>query len=142
MSDVVDILNGLIKVCKNGEDGYRLAAERAKDEKLRALFRRHSEERAAFASELQQEVRRFGGEPEHTKTLAGTLLTDWMAFADLLDGAKPLALVEEIRRSERNTMSHYESALKADLPVDVRSVVMRQYEQIVVARDQIQHAFS
>ncbi len=134
---IVNTLNSLIESCKNGEDGYRVAAERVKDPQVREMFQSWQRQRAEFARELQDEVRRFGGEPEDSISFVGELQTDWMAFASLLNGGRPSPLLEELRRSERITVSHYETALRVDLPRAARDVVMRQYEQILAIRDQL-----
>ncbi len=139
MIDIVETLNALVMANKDGVDGYRLAAKRVKDVELRTLFQQRAEQHAAFMDELRVEVRRHGGRPEDKKTGTGQLLTEWMVVADTLDGAKPLALLEEVLRLGRTILSHYQSVLKKKpgWPADLRSLVMRQYEQIVAGRDQL-----
>ena len=59
----VSTLNNLIETCKDGEDGFRAAADGVKDSNLRTLFLTYSQQRAQFAAELQNEVRLRGGGP-------------------------------------------------------------------------------
>jgi len=136
--EIETLIDDLIQTCRNGEAGYRLAAERVKDRHLADVFQRYSQQRAQFAAELAVELVRLGGSP----TAAGAAATDWQAFAHLLDGSRPTALMEEIRRREGETLGRYERALEALRPSELRSLVMRQYEQVHAARSQVRLALT
>ena len=60
---LIATLNNLIETCKDGQNGFRAAAQGAHDEHLKMLFSRYAGQRAAFAADLQQVVRRHGGDP-------------------------------------------------------------------------------
>ena len=51
---VIDVLEKLIETCKDGQNGFRDAAEHAKDSSIKKLFSELSLERAQFAGELQR----------------------------------------------------------------------------------------
>jgi len=55
-----DVLEKLIETCRDGENGYRDAAEHVKSADLKTLFREKSAERARFATELEGELERMG----------------------------------------------------------------------------------
>src|SRR5688572_27741601 len=69
--NVIGILNGLIQTCRDGQEGFRLAAEKIENSEFRRFFNVLSQQRGRFAQELQAEVHRLGGEPEETGTLTG-----------------------------------------------------------------------
>ena len=54
--NVSNVLNNLIETCKDGEQGFKQAAEKAKDPSLRTLFSKYSRQRAGYVQELQQLV--------------------------------------------------------------------------------------
>ena len=49
-------MNGLIETLKDGQEGFRQAAEAVKDTRLKALFSEYSLQRSKFAGELQNEA--------------------------------------------------------------------------------------
>ena len=61
---VISTLNWLIETLKDGEEGFRTAAEGLTDPQTKAVFQQYSRERAQMAQELQAEVRALGGDPE------------------------------------------------------------------------------
>src|SRR5437763_6226464 len=58
--DVIDIVEELIETCRDGEKGYRDAAEHVKSSELKTFFNEQSRERARFASELQAILPQLG----------------------------------------------------------------------------------
>ena len=53
---VIATLNGLIETCKNGEEGFRTAAEGVSDQGIKTAFARFSRDRWQMARDLQDEV--------------------------------------------------------------------------------------
>ena len=78
MADNTSMLNDLIETSKDGENGFRSAAEDAKSAELKATFLRRAEDCAKGASELQQLVARMGGKPEQGGSVAGAMHRGWM----------------------------------------------------------------
>ncbi|HEX8068414.1 MAG TPA: PA2169 family four-helix-bundle protein [Pyrinomonadaceae bacterium] len=140
MSDhgqVLSTLNELIETCKDGQEGFRQAAEGVKNGELKTLFLTYAQQRAQFAGELQAEVRRLGGDPETTASTVGALHRGWMNLKAALAGADEGAIISECERGEDAAVSAYESALTAGLPQDVREIVARQAAQVREAHDRI-----
>jgi uncharacterized protein (TIGR02284 family) len=71
-------LNGLIETLKDGEQGFRTAAEAVKDPNLKSLFQQYSRQRGEMTRELQSEVRRLGGDPEKSGSMAGAAHRGWI----------------------------------------------------------------
>ena len=59
---VTGVLNELIETCKDGEQGFRQAAEKVNDASLKTLFARYSSQRAGYVQELQTLVTQLGGD--------------------------------------------------------------------------------
>ena len=61
---VINVLNDLIETCRDGQNGFKEAAENATSPDLKSFFYASSQERARFVGELQDQVRTLGGDPE------------------------------------------------------------------------------
>ena len=134
---VISTLNGLIETCRDGQEGFRAAAEGVGSVELRELFRGYARERASFAGELQDEVRRMGGDPERTGSVAASLHRGWMGLRAALEGGDDRGVVSECERGEGVALAQYRAALGVDLPASVRSMVERQFAEVKKAHDRI-----
>ena len=97
---IVQALNQLVETCKDGQDGFRSAAERAQDPDIQRLFNGYAGQRATFAAELQAEVRRQGGDPEKSGTVLGTLHRGWMNLMASVLSESDATLLEECEAGE------------------------------------------
>ena len=137
MADNTSMLNDLIETSKDGENGFRSAAEDAKSAELKATFLRRAEDCAKGASELQQLVSRMGGKPEQGGSVAGAMHRGWMDLKAKVANRDDLAILEECERGEDVAKAKYRKALDASLPDDVRAVVQRQYDGVVSNHDAV-----
>jgi len=137
MADNTSMLNDLIETSKDGENGFRSAAEDAKSAELKATFLRRAEDCAKSASELQQLVSRMGGKPEQGGSVAGAMHRGWMDLKAKVAHRDDLAILEECERGEDVAKAKYRKALDASLPDDVRAVVQRQYDGVVSNHDAV-----
>ncbi|MBI3951100.1 MAG: PA2169 family four-helix-bundle protein [Acidobacteria bacterium] len=135
--DLISTLNNLIETCKDGEQGFRQAAEGVKDPDLKALFNSYSRQRAQFAADLQAEVRRLGGDPEKMGSVAGALHRGWINIKSAVTGQDEEAVIAEAERGEDAAVKNYQEALNKDLPADLRVLIERQYMQIKEAHDRV-----
>ncbi len=135
--DVVDALNQLIETCRDGEAGFREAAEGVQDANLARLFRSYSAQRAQFVAELDAQVRRLGGDPAQRGHAAASAHRGWMNLRHALTGGSDAAVVAEAERGEDHAVRAYEKALEADLPEDLRLIVERQYMEVREAHDHV-----
>lgn len=136
--DTISTLNNLIETCKDGQNGFRNAAESATNTELKTLFNTYAQQRAQFAAELQGEVRRLGGDPENSGSVSAAVHRGWMGLRDAVTGASDdTAIVAECERGEDYAISAYQDAMKENLPQDVASVVQRQYGSVKEAHDRI-----
>lgn len=135
--DLISTLNNLIETCKDGQSGFQTAADGVKNTELKTLFHTYAQQRGQFAGELQGEVRRLGGDPEQTGSIAATLHRGWIDIKSAVTGEDENAVISECERGEDSAVSNYKDALDANLPADVRSIVERQYAQVKEAHDRI-----
>jgi uncharacterized protein (TIGR02284 family) len=138
--NVISVLNNLIETCKDGQDGYQTAAEGITRNDLKSLFYQYSQQRAQFAGELQDEVRRLGGDPEKTGSVVATLHRGWINIKSAVTGEDENAVLAECERGEDSAVSNYKDALAAaNLSADVRAVIERQYAGVQEAHDRIRN---
>ena len=135
--NVISTLNNLIETCKDGQEGFRQAAEGVKNGELKMLFSTYSQQRAQFAGELQNEVRRLGGEPEKSGSTVGALHHGWINIKSALTGGDEGAVISECERGEDSSVRNYEDALKGELPGHIRDLVERQFALVTEAHDRI-----
>jgi uncharacterized protein (TIGR02284 family) len=135
--DVASTLNGLIETCKDGEQGFRSAAEGVTDPNLQRLFESYSQQRAEFATELQTEVKRLAEDPVDSGHVAGALHRGWLNIKAAVTGKDEGAIISECERGEDVAVRNYRDALDQNLPSNIRMIVERQFVQVKEAHDQI-----
>jgi uncharacterized protein (TIGR02284 family) len=135
--NVISTLNNLIETCKDGENGFRTAADGVKNSELKTLFLTYSQQRAQFAAELQAEVRNLGGDPEDTGSIAAGLHRGWINIKSTVTGEDEGAVISECERGEDSAVKNYKEALNEDLPANLQSIVQRQLTEVKEAHDRI-----
>jgi uncharacterized protein (TIGR02284 family) len=133
----IAILNKLIETCKDGQEGFLAAADRIPNGDLKDLFNSYSRQRAQFLRELQEEVRRRGGEPETTGSVAGALHRGWIDIRGAVVGDGEGAIITECERGEDAAVKNYREAMAAELPGDLLAKVQQHYTQIRESHDLI-----
>jgi hypothetical protein len=63
-TNIASLLNDLVETSKDGEKGFRTAAEDTKDAQLKSVFMQRAGDCAKGAAELQQLVSKMGEKPE------------------------------------------------------------------------------
>ena len=127
----VSTLNDLIETCKDGANGFRAAAEAVTHPDAKALFTSRVPIIERASAELQAEVRRLGGSPETTGTVAAAVHRGWMGLKAAVTGKDEAAILTECERGEDLAVKNYEDALKADLPAETRAIVEAQHRGTV-----------
>jgi uncharacterized protein (TIGR02284 family) len=138
MANTTSILNDLIETSKDGEKGFLMSAENAKDPELKALFRQRAEDCARGATELQSIVSRMGGDPEKSGSVAGAVHRGWVNLKASMSTEDDLSILEEVERGEDVAKASYKKALESeDLSPDVRAIVQKQYDGVLRNHDQM-----
>lgn len=136
-SDVVSTLNELIETCKDGQEGFKQAAEGVERSDLKSLFFEFSQQRAHFAGELQELVQKLGEKPETSGSTAGALHRGWINIKSAVTGKDEKAVLNECERGEDSAKNTYKDALESPLPNYIAEVVRNQYESIQMAHDRV-----
>jgi len=135
--DVTTVINDLIETLKDGELGFRAAAEDVTRNDLKQLFQKYSHQRAEFSRTLQQQVQRSGEEVEDTGSVAGSLHRGWMGLKSSMSSRDDIAILEECERGEDSVLKAYSDALASEDLGQARSLVQDQHKEIRAAHDHI-----
>lgn len=135
--DVISTLNGLIETCKDGQEGFKTAAEGIERSDLKSLFYEFAQQRAQFAGELQSLVQSLGGDPENTGSMAGAIHRGWIDIKSAVMGKDEASILNECERGEDSAKNAYKSALEENLPANVLDTVQTQYTAVQSAHDRI-----
>lgn len=136
--EIISTLDELIETLKDGQQGFKQAADGVSDPKLKSLFRDYSEQRSRFVTALQTEARKFGEDkPEDDSSAAGALHRGWINLKSAVTGGDEHAILAECERGEDSAVEKFQKAVEDDLPPALQEIVSRQYEEIKAAHDQI-----
>lgn len=133
----ISVLNDLIETCKDGELGFKTAAEGLTNPQTKTKFLEYSRERGNMARELQAQVRSLGGDPEKTGSVSGTLHRGWLDIKSAVTGKSDHAIAAEAERGEDVAKGAYETALKEALPMNVQTLVQQQAAKVKLAHDDV-----
>ncbi len=135
--EVISLLNGLIETCKDGEQGYKEAAEGVQRSDLKSTFYEFSQQRSQFAGVLQGLVRSLGGDPESTGSFTGAIHRGWIDIKAAVTGQDESAVLNECERGEDHAKEAYEDALGKSLPANVEDVLRQQSQAVLAAHNRI-----
>ncbi len=139
-TELTSTINDLIETLKDGQEGFKQAAEGVKDPQLKSLFTDYSLQRSRFATELQSEARVLGeSEPETSSSAAGALHRAWINLKSAVTKGDDHAILAECERGEDSAVEEYKKAMNANLSASLRGVVARQFAQIKQAHDRIKN---
>jgi uncharacterized protein (TIGR02284 family) len=130
------VLNRLIETCRDGEQGFRLAAEKISDPALKQLFRDLAAQRALFAGELVPHAQRLGGDPAASGSAMGSLHRGWLQLEEALHHDDD-AILGEVELGDRMTLRAYFDAIHGMLPPETRDLVQRQFDELDEAHERI-----
>jgi uncharacterized protein (TIGR02284 family) len=134
---LISVLNNLIQTCKDGELGFKTAAEGLQSAQIKAKFMEYSRQRSEMARELQSEVRRLGGDPEKAGSVSGSLHRGWLDIKSVVTGKDDHAIVAEAERGEDVAKSTYEGALKEALTGTAQTLVQQQAMKVRQVHDEV-----
>jgi uncharacterized protein (TIGR02284 family) len=133
-----DVIDGLIETLKDGQEGFKQAAEGVSNPQLKSLFRDYSQQRSRFATALQSEARRQGEtDPETSSSATGALHRGWINLKSAITGGDEHAILAECERGEDSAVEQYKKALEDGLTPIAQELVSRQFAEVKAAHDRI-----
>lgn len=133
---VISTLNSLIELNRDGQNGFKEAAEKIESPQLKQFCLEQSRSRAQFVGELQPLVLSLGSEPDNTGSVAGAMHRGWMDLESALGGGDH-AILAATETGEDHAVNEYKKALAETLPAHVRDLVERQFQSVTQAHDKV-----
>lgn len=137
--ETTSVLDDLIQTLRDGEEGFKQAAEAVRDAQLKSLFTEYTQQRSRFATDLQSQVRNLGEKQETNSSTAGALHRGWINLKSVVTGGDDHAILAECERGEDSAVEEYKKALDDDLSQPLYELVSRQYTDIKAAHDRIRN---
>ena len=137
--EIIGTVNDLIETLRDGQEGFRQAAEAVEDAELKSLFNEFSLQRARFVGELQSEAVALGeSKPENSSSVAGALHRSWIDLKGAIAKRDDHAILAECERGEDSAVHEYEDALEdQNLTGPVREIISRQFAKVKSVHDRI-----
>lgn len=133
----VEVLNELIETTIDSANGYGEAAKEVDNTRFASTFASRAQERAQVTTQLQQQVRTLGGEPDDEGTVLAKAHRMFVNLRKSLH-ASDKAVVDEVERGEDHIKAKFEKALKdGELSPPTRSVIMQAYVSVKTGHDQM-----
>lgn len=134
----VKVLNSLIETTLDSANGYRDAAEAVENPQFKSMFADRAQSRMDLSRRLQDEVRSFGGEPEHDQSVLGKLHNKFAELRGKLSSGTDKAVIDEVERGEDFIKAKFETAMdEPDLPQEARQLVSSAFGEIKAEHDDI-----
>ena len=140
----VTVINSLITTTIDSANGFDEAANDARSDRFRTMFREYASERRQCVSRLQEAVRQLGGTPEDDGSTKAAAHRAWLNLKDALTGDSDKQIIEEVENGEDYIKEKYEAALRDDkLSPSARSAIEEAFRSVRSGHDrasQLKHS--
>ena len=138
-NNAISVVEHLIERCRDGQKGFREAAEKVKNPQLKSFFNEVSAERARFAEELQAKLATLGKpESKPSGSVEGGLHRAWVDTKMALGGDDHTVL-KWLEQGEDVAKDDYKKALTGNLPGSLLEIVRRQANSVQRVHDQVRN---
>jgi uncharacterized protein (TIGR02284 family) len=137
LHDFSAAVESIISVNRDSEQGFRAAADAVADPALKRMFVELSAQRASFASEIQDAIRKLGFEPPNPLGTTGTLHGVWISFKGAVLANKDHAALVEAERGEDQSVKAYQAGLAMILQSELQGLIGRQFAAIQTSHERI-----
>jgi uncharacterized protein (TIGR02284 family) len=135
---IVDALENLIEVARDGQNGYRDGAEHAKDPQLRKFMDSVSLARAKFAGDLESYAVQLGkSDVDRSGSTKGAIHRGWIDLKANLGGGDD-SILSSMETGDTYAKDHYDKYINDNkLPDDLLEIIRIQAQTIVGTLDRV-----
>ena len=134
----VSVLNGLIETTLDSMKGYEDAAKDAESTQYATMFADFARDRAKVATDLQNQVRSLGGEPELDSSMLAAAHRTFMDLKQAITGKNDKAIIQEVERGEDHIKAKFEDAIKdGDLTSATQAAVTEAFASVREGHDKM-----
>jgi uncharacterized protein (TIGR02284 family) len=135
---VMHALQELAAACRDGEDGYRGAAEATADPNLKLMLDQLARQRAQEADALDRLIREQGGQTGgRTADIDGYAHRLFASLRAALTNDDRAGALSEVARGESYVEAAFDRAKRLDLQGRERAIVQRLHETVKQSRDRV-----
>ncbi|MFC6999860.1 ferritin-like domain-containing protein [Rufibacter roseus] len=142
---ILNVLNDLVETAKDGQKGFETAATAVDSQRVKSELERFAQQRAIFVSELESTAQKLGGSTTNTTTIegaamqaAGAVHRGWINLKSAVGANDSKAILNECENGDEAALKAYDNALHEEgLPVDVKTMIQRQYQEIQAAKQTV-----
>ncbi len=134
----VSVLNGLIETTLDSMKGYEDAAKDAESTQYATMFADFARDRAKVATDLQNQVRSLGGEPELDSSMLAAAHRTFMDLKQAITGKDDKAIIQEVERGEDHIKAKFEDAMKdGDLTSATQAAITEAFASVREGHDKM-----
>lgn len=134
----VSVLNGLIQTTLDSMKGYEDAAKDADSTQYATMFADFARDRAKVATDLQNQVRSLGGEPELDSSMLAAAHRTFMDLKQAITGKDDKAIIQEVERGEDHIKAKFEDAMKdRDLTPATQAAITAAFSSVREGHDKM-----
>lgn len=122
----VNALNSLLVKNYDAVKGYKHALKDAKDERLKAYFKKQAAQRSQYANQLDETLRKLNATPLEEGSTAAALHRTWMDFKKVLSSKDDHLVLEECIRGDKAAVKEYQEVLDSKYYLDEFKALVSQ----------------
>lgn len=111
----IDVLNSIIQINNDRIEGYETASKETEDAELKNLFASFIDSSEQCKNDLEEEVKKLGGEPTESTRTTGKFFRVWMDVKATLTSNDSKAILNSCEYGEKAAKDAYESVLTDEL---------------------------
>lgn len=129
-------LNELLEKNYDAEKGYKKAAEKVENGKLKNFFQEQAQKRYDFGHEIKAEIKSYGESPDKGGSATGALHRTWMDIETAFSSNNEKTILDEVQKGEKAALEEYDQIIAdTELPPTTQKILTSQ-------RDAIQNAYN
>ena len=136
-NNAISVVENLIETNRDGQKGYKEAADHVKRPDLKTYFNEQSMERGRFAMELQAELAKLGKPDKKVSGSAGGAMHRAWIDTKVALGGGDKTILESLEAGEDKAKDTYNKALSGNLPETVNTILQRQAASVQQAHNKV-----
>jgi len=124
-------LNELLEKNYDAEAGYKKAADKVNNQKLKQFFTDQAQHRYDFGHELKSEIRNYGETPDKGTSVKGDMHRAWIDIKTAFSSDNEESILEEVTKGEKAAVEEYNEIISdTTLPPTTQSILTKQRDSI------------
>jgi uncharacterized protein (TIGR02284 family) len=134
---IEETVNGLIEICRDGQQGFDAAVRVIENGELKTELREFSGRWSEFAAQLSGAMEQMGLMPHVHGSFIGAMRHGWIHLMKMVPGNTDHAVLTVCEREVSTAVEDYADAIDGALPDPIAALVAKQYETIRATHDRL-----